>query len=110
MHTHTVQSVLACCRVAQVTRVFLNVASGNPEPHMPNTKEIVEPRTPVDGALRVRKRRDDLVPPLEQLAYNLRWSWHAAARELFQSLAPEPWRRTPHPIAALKSAATAPAR
>ena len=63
-----------------------------------------------EGALRVRKRRDDLVPLLEQLAYNLRWSWDPATRDLFQALAPEPWARTHNPIAALKAAANDPDR
>lgn len=90
--------------------VFVTVASGDPEPRMPNTAEIDQPRIAADGALRVRKRRDDLVPLLEQLAYNLRWSWHPAARDLFQSLAPEPWSRTHNPIAVLKNAANDPDR
>ena len=83
----------------------VRVASGDPEPYMPKTADIDEPRIVADGALRVRKRRDDLVPLLEQLAYNLRWSWNPAALELFQSLAPEPWSRTHNPIAVLKPAA-----
>jgi starch phosphorylase len=72
---------------------------------MPDIAEITKPRNAADGALRVRKRRDDLVPLLDQLAYNLRWSWNPAVRELFQSLAPEPWGRTHNPIAVLKSVA-----
>ena len=63
-----------------------------------------------DGARRARKRRDNLVPLLEQLAYNLRWSWDPATRALFEALAPEPWARTHNPIAALKSAVTEPDR
>jgi starch phosphorylase len=51
-----------------------------------------------------------LIPLLEQLAYNLRWSWDPAALNLFQSLAPEPWSRTHNPIAALKSAINEPDR
>src|SRR5712691_2820038 len=88
----------------------MKVASGDPEPHMPNTAEIVQPRIVSDRSLRVRKRRNDLVPLLEQLAYNLRWSWNSAARDLFQSLAPEPWSRTHNPIAVLKAAANDPDR
>src|SRR5229473_5657815 len=88
----------------------MKVASGDPEPHMPNTAEIDPPRIVIDKSRRVRKRRDDLVPLLEHLAYNLRWSWNSAARELFQSLAPEPWSRTHNPLAVLKSAANDPDR
>src|ERR1700738_3485902 len=77
---------------------------------MPNTLDIDLPRTAANCAPRVRKRRDDLVPLLEQLAYNLRWQWHPAARDLFQSLAPEPWSRTHNPIAVLKTAANDPDR
>ena len=88
----------------------MKVASGDPEPHMPNTAEIVQPRIVSNSSLRVRKRRDDLVPRLEQLAYNLRWSWNSAVRDLFQSLAPEPWSRTHNPIAVLKAAANDPDR
>src|SRR3981189_2723152 len=73
--------------------VDVRVASGDPEPQMPNIAEIeiCEPGTVSNGAVRVRKRRDELVPALERLAYNLRWSWDPATRDLFQSLAPEPW-------------------
>src|SRR5712691_5235589 len=88
----------------------MKVGSGDPEPHMPKTAEIDQPRIVSDSSLRVRKRRDNLVPLLEQLAYNLRWSWNPAARELFQSLAPEPWGRTHNPIAVLKSVANDPDR
>src|SRR5256886_3308157 len=88
----------------------MKVASGDPEPHMPNTAEIDQPRIVSDSSLRVRKRRTNLVPLLEQLAYNLRWSWNSAARDLFQSLAPEPWSKTHNPIAVLKTAANEPDR
>jgi starch phosphorylase len=77
---------------------------------MPKTVEIVQPRIVSEGTLRVRKRRDNLVPLLEQLAYNLRWSWDPKTLDLFQSLAPEPWARTHNPIAVLKSAANDPDR
>jgi glycogen phosphorylase len=80
---------------------------------MPNLAEISEvtgPRIVSQDSLRVRTRRDDLVALLEQLAYNLRWSWNPETRELFQSLAPEPWARTHNPIAALHSAARDPDR
>src|SRR6266567_8980362 len=83
----------------------MKVASGDPEPHMPNTAEIVQPRIVSDSSLRVRKRRDNLVPLLEQLVFNLRWSWNSDVRDLFQSLAPEPWSKTHNPIAVLKSVA-----
>ena len=67
---------------------FVRVASGDGEPHMPNTLEIFEPRKSSESAGRVRTRRSDLVPLLEQLAYNLRWSWDPPTRSLFQALAP----------------------
>src|SRR5260370_2457435 len=86
----------------------MKVASGDPEPHMPKTAEIDQPRIVSKSSLRVRKRRDDLVPVLEQLAYNLRWSWDSGALALFQSLAPEPWSKTPNPFAVLQPAANNP--
>ena len=63
-----------------------------------------------EGALRVRKKRDDLIPLLEALAYNLRWSWDPSTLDLFQRLAPEPWARTHNPIAAMQSAINEPDR
>jgi glycogen phosphorylase len=72
---------------------------------MPNTVEIATPSVVSDTPVRVRTERENLVPVLEQLAYNLRWSWDPATRALFESLAPEPWRRTHNPIAVLKVAA-----
>src|SRR6266851_2115824 len=95
-------------RSRELDGVLMRVASGDPEPHMPKTAEIVQPRSVSQGAQRVRKRRDNLVPLLEQLAYNLRWSWDPKTRDLFQSLAPDPWARTHNPIAVLKSAANDP--
>jgi starch phosphorylase len=89
---------------------FVRVASGDCEPHMPKTAEIVEPLQSSDSAGRVRKPRHDLVPLLEQLAYNLRWSWDPATRHLFEALAPEQWGRTHNPVAVLKSAAIDPDR
>src|ERR1700719_941850 len=80
---------------------------------MPNPAEIAEPYELSNSrtAGRVRKYpTHDLVPLLEQLAFNLRWSWHPATRDLFQALAPEPWRHTHNPIAVLKSAANEPDR
>src|SRR3982075_18599 len=88
----------------------MKVASGDPEPHMPNTAEVVRPRIVSNSSLRVRKRRNDLVPLLEQLAYNLRWSWNSAARDLSEAVAPEPWGRTHNPIVAMKAAANDPDR
>jgi glycogen phosphorylase len=63
-----------------------------------------------EGSARVRKKRDDLIPLLEELAYNLRWSWHPATVDLFQSLAPERWARTHNPINAMRAAANEPDR
>src|SRR5690349_12814991 len=84
-------------------------ARGDSE-HMPNTAELVEPQMVAEGLPRVRKKRDDLIPLLEKLAYNLRWSWHPATLDLFQRLAPEPWARTHNPIAAMKAATNEPDR
>src|SRR5215217_3704465 len=77
---------------------------------MPETAEIAEPRIVSDATPRVRRRRENLVSHLEQLAYNLRWSWDARTLDLFQSLAPEPWGRTHNPIAVYKAAANEPDR
>src|SRR5438270_2031746 len=77
---------------------------------MPNTAELIETHMPSDGGPRVRKRRDDLIPRLEDLAYNLRWSWDPLTLDLFQRLAPEPWGRTHNPIAALESSINEPDR
>src|SRR5262245_56402832 len=85
--------------------VVVRVASGDPEPHMPNTAELSEPRVTSDGAFRRRrKRRDDLAHVLEELVYNLRWSWDAATVDLFRAIAPEPWARTHNPVVVLKAA------
>src|SRR5215831_2507961 len=91
----------------------LTLASGDPEPHMPNTAELADPRMVSEGTPlrpRVRKKRDDLIPLLQELAYNLRWSWDPSTRKLFQRLAPEPWARTHNPIAAMKAAINEPDR
>jgi starch phosphorylase len=77
---------------------------------MPKTAELVEQRLVTESAPRVRKRRDELIPLLEDLAYNLRWSWDPPTLDLFQRLAPEPWGRTHNPVVALKSAARKPDR
>ncbi len=39
----------------------------------------------------VRPVLPDALHPLSDLARNLRWSWHAETRELFQSVDPERW-------------------
>jgi glycogen phosphorylase len=104
--------------MCELEGVLVRVASGDPEPHMPKTADLakaaeinhLEPRLVSDSAPRARKRREALIPLLEQLAYNLRWSWDPATRDLFQSLAPEPWAKTHNPIAALKSASNDPDR
>ena len=77
---------------------------------MSNTAELADPRMVSERTPRVRKRRDDLIRCLEQLTYNLRWSWNPRTRELFQSLAPEPWARTQNPVATLRSATNEPDR
>src|SRR5437868_1613058 len=83
---------------------------GDPNPRMSKTAEITETRPVTKGALRVRKRRDDLAQLLQQLAYNLRWSWDPKTTDLFQAIAPEPWARTHNSIAALKAATSDPDR
>jgi len=77
---------------------------------MPNTAEFAELRMVTEGLPRVRKKRDDLIPLLQELAFNLRWSWDPATLNLFQRLAPEPWARTHNPIAAMKAASNEPDR
>src|ERR1051326_631268 len=89
---------------------IVSLASGDSEAHMPNTAELAETPMVTEGSARVRKKRDDLIPLLEELAYNLRWSWHPATLDLFQSLAPERWARTHNPIAAMRAAANEPDR
>ncbi|MDQ0811086.1 starch phosphorylase [Streptomyces sp. B3I7] len=39
----------------------------------------------------VRPVLPDALKPLSDLAHNLRWSWHAETRDLFQSVDPEQW-------------------
>ena len=63
-----------------------------------------------EGSARVRRKRDDLIPLLEDLAYNLRWSWDPPTLDLFQRLAPDRWAKTHNPIAAMKAAANEPNR
>jgi starch phosphorylase len=70
---------------------------------MPNIAEV-EPRMTSNGALRTRKRRDDLALVLEQLVYNLRWSWDPATVGLFRAIGPEPWAKTHNPVSVLKAA------
>src|SRR5215472_7085892 len=77
---------------------------------MPNTAELAEPRMVTEGAPRVRKKRDELIPLLEELAYNLRWSWDPPTLDLFQRLAPDRWAKSHNPIAAMKAAANEPDR
>lgn len=38
----------------------------------------------------------DRIHRMEDLAYNLRWSWHHRARELFKRLDPQLWKTTQH--------------
>ncbi len=40
----------------------------------------------------VRPVLPETLLPLTDLARNLRWSWHAETRELFQSVDPEGWQ------------------
>jgi glycogen phosphorylase len=77
---------------------------------MLNTAELAESRMVIEGSPRVRKKRDDLIPLLEDLAFNLRWSWDPPTLDLFQRLAPDRWAKTHNPIAAMKAAANEPDR
>jgi starch phosphorylase len=77
---------------------------------MLNTAELAESRMVIEGSPRVRKKRDDLIPLLEDLAFNLRWSWDPPTLDLFQRLAPDRWAKTHNPIAAMKAAVNEPDR
>jgi starch phosphorylase len=70
---------------------------------MPKTAEIGEPLMTSNGPLRTRRRRDDLALVLQELAYNLRWSWDPQTIELFRALAPEHWSRAHNPVHVLKA-------
>ncbi|MGY1650034.1 alpha-glucan family phosphorylase [Geodermatophilus sp. SYSU D01119] len=41
----------------------------------------------------VRAALPEALTPLSQLVMNLRWSWHAETRDLFEALDPDLWRR-----------------
>ncbi|MGX5655819.1 alpha-glucan family phosphorylase [Geodermatophilus nigrescens] len=41
----------------------------------------------------VRAALPEALTPLSQLVMNLRWSWHAETRDLFETLDPDLWRR-----------------
>src|SRR5438270_11904813 len=98
---HATTRVSACGRNGGSVRV----AAGGPEPHMPNTVELSEPLMTSDGALRrTRKRRDDLHKMLQELVYNLRWSWDPPTVDLLRAIAPEPWAKTHNPVNVLKAA------
>jgi len=56
-----------------------------------------------DGPLRTRRRRDDLALVLQELAYNLRWSWDPPTVELFKALAPEHWSKAHNPVHVVKA-------
>jgi glycogen phosphorylase len=56
-----------------------------------------------NGPLRTRTRRDDLALLLQELTYNLRWSWSPQTMELFRALAPEHWSRAHNPVHVLKA-------
>ncbi len=40
----------------------------------------------------VRAKLPEPLAPLGELVMNLRWSWHAETRDLFEALDPELWR------------------
>ncbi|MBC7760447.1 MAG: alpha-glucan family phosphorylase, partial [Candidatus Saccharibacteria bacterium] len=44
----------------------------------------------------VRTVLPDALAPLEELATNLRWSWHLPTRRLFEDLSPELWESSGH--------------
>src|SRR5690606_41925388 len=49
----------------------------------------------------VRPQLPDALAALDDLAANLRWSWHQPTTELFRSIAPELWREGQDPIGLL---------
>jgi len=95
---------------ASEEREAVSLASGDPDAFMPKTAEFAESRMVTEGSARVRKKRDDLIPLLEDLAFNLRWSWDPPTLDLFQRLAPDRWAKTHNPIVAMKAAANEPDR
>ena len=54
--------------------------------------------TPVRAIRRftVRTVLPEQLSPLEELAHNLRWSWHAPTRDLFAAIDPELWAASGH--------------
>jgi starch phosphorylase len=44
----------------------------------------------------VRARLPDALAPLQELAYNLRWSWDNRTRDMFRSVDPQVWELTFH--------------
>jgi starch phosphorylase len=44
----------------------------------------------------VRTVLPDVLAPLEELATNLRWSWHLPTRRLFEDMSPELWESSDH--------------
>ncbi|MES2092460.1 MAG: alpha-glucan family phosphorylase [Actinomycetota bacterium] len=44
----------------------------------------------------VRTVLPDVLAPLEELATNLRWSWHLPTRRLFEDISPELWESSGH--------------
>ncbi|MBC7402592.1 MAG: alpha-glucan family phosphorylase, partial [Microbacteriaceae bacterium] len=44
----------------------------------------------------VRTVLPDALAPLEELATNLRWSWHLPTRQLFEDISPELWESSKH--------------
>ncbi|MEO6310175.1 MAG: alpha-glucan family phosphorylase, partial [Leifsonia sp.] len=52
----------------------------------------------------VRAVLPEALAPLEELAGNLRWSWHEPTRQLFEHIAPAVWREVGHDPTALLGA------
>src|SRR5574340_423152 len=52
----------------------------------------------------------DLTNALTALAFNLRWSWNPAVRDLFRELAPDAWAHSNNPIDVLRTIEADPAR
>ena len=44
----------------------------------------------------VRAKLPDALAPLQELAMNLRWSWHPQTRDLFRWVDPATWEITGH--------------
>src|SRR5688572_1629104 len=71
---------------------------------MPKMAEAYETHEASNGAARARRSvQDSLVRAVDELAYNLRWSWDPATVELFHGLAADAWDRGHNPLHVLRA-------